>query len=90
MSERKHGVYLHWGQSAIPSEVDTLPLVVPLPLVDTLPPVVGGVTPLPHWVVGANSLPPEIDPLQGVVDHLSPAIGGVTPLRGSVVLVSHQ
>ena len=78
MSERKHGIYLHWGRSAIPPEIDTLPLVVPLPLVDTLPPVVGGVTPLPHWVVGANSLPLEIDPLPRVVDHLSPAVGRVT------------
>ena len=70
----------------IPPEVDPLPpadpllLVDPLPPVVLLPPVVGGVTPLPRWVVGADPLPLEVDPLSRVVDPLSPAVGGVTPL----------
>ena len=70
--------------------------MVPLPLVDPLPPVVplplavGGVTSLPFWVVGADPLPLEVDPLPRVVDPLSPAVSGVTSLPmgvGSVGLL---
>ena len=81
ISERKHGVYLHSGRSAIPPEVDTLPLADPLALVETLPPAVGGVSRRPRWVVGTNSLPPEIGPFRRVVD-LTSSRSGYSPRGG--------